>query len=395
MKNLHYIVLASMIITSCTMDDEPTIGITPENIDLDITYFDSFDNTIYPSLIVGLSGNDIDFFTINMVNESSMPQTVTITIESNAVIEQTVMTELLTSGTNVIQFSPNWDYTNMIDLDQSGSVNFRYTISQNGETITTDNQTMSYRSISECVYVYYDEETQSFVDVSYNFAAYVNEDNPSIDELLGDALDDGIVSQYKGYQGSEQEVVDEVFSLWYHMQSLGVKYSSITNTSNPSQQVWSQNVRFFDDVLSNGQANCVDGSAFLSSILLKVGIDPFLVLVPGHMYMGFYAKPNQSAPYLIETTRIGVVDITSIVAGDLQRFADQGYFTNDQIQYYNQTGDLDFMVKVISLNEFYLALNDRIEDYNGYTDKLNDPSELQYQFMDIKDLRSTVRPINR
>jgi hypothetical protein len=138
-----------------------------------------------------------------------------------------------------------------------------------------------------------------------------------------------------GYQGTEQTVFMEVFAIWYYLQQSQVKYSSITTTSNPADRVWTQNVRFFDQLIDNAGANCVDGSVFISSILMKLGIDPVIILIPGHIYMGFYGDAAHESYYLLETTRIGQIDLPNIdTIDELDYYASHGYFTEELIAYF-------------------------------------------------------------
>ena len=47
-----------------------------------------------------------------------------------------------------------------------------------------------------------------------------------------------------------------------------------------------------------------------ASVLRKLSIKPFLVTIPGHMYVGFYTKPDKSEFVGLETTVIGVPKAT-------------------------------------------------------------------------------------
>ena len=53
------------------------------------------------------------------------------------------------------------------------------------------------------------------------------------------------------------------------------------------------------------EANCVDGSVLLVSLLRKIGIDAFLVLEPGHCYTAFHVDKEWKHPLGIETTLLG------------------------------------------------------------------------------------------
>jgi hypothetical protein len=72
-------------------------------------------------------------------------------------------------------------------------------------------------------------------------------------------------------------------------------------------------VRFIEESIDNKQANCVDGSVLLASILRKIDIHPFLVTVPGHMYMGFYLDAEGKMPLAIETTILGAKEVPELV----------------------------------------------------------------------------------
>jgi hypothetical protein len=66
-------------------------------------------------------------------------------------------------------------------------------------------------------------------------------------------------------------------------------------------------VRFVDESLRMTQANCVDGSVLMASILRKVDINPKLVLVPGHMLLGFALDEAGDNMAYLETTMLGDV----------------------------------------------------------------------------------------
>ena len=137
------------------------------------------------------------------------------------------------------------------------------------------------------------------------YAAYVNESHPMIDGILQEALKTKIVDGFSGYQSEDpDEVIQQVYAIWTALQKRGIKYSSITTPSAHSETVFSQSVRFLDESLQYTQANCVDGSVLLASILYKIEINPFLIVVPGHMYLGFYLDEKNETIACLETTML-------------------------------------------------------------------------------------------
>lgn len=167
-------------------------------------------------------------------------------------------------------------------------------------------KTVTFRSVNDCpLQVKTDSET---VDTKFAFAAYVNEQHPFVDKLLREALDRGIVDKFDGYQSGESEdVVRQVYALWDLLAARDVRYSSITTTVADSDIVASQHVRMLEETANNSQANCVDGSVLLVSLLRKIGINAALVLQPGHCYLAFAADAKGTKTLGIETTLIASV----------------------------------------------------------------------------------------
>jgi hypothetical protein len=147
------------------------------------------------------------------------------------------------------------------------------------------------------------------------FAAFVTEDAPWIDTLIGDAFQ-GVPVQALGYQRGELDVIKQVAVVYQYLRKRGVKYSSITtgSGSGASQRVQSQVVRFPSESIKTSQANCVDGTVLMASILRKIGIDAYIVTGPGHAMLGFLGTRGVSGQealkhfFVVETTAIGDAD---------------------------------------------------------------------------------------
>lgn len=146
-------------------------------------------------------------------------------------------------------------------------------------------------------------------DMSYLFAAFVDENSQVVEQILKEALQWGAVPAFSGYQRGPDYVRMQVFAIWNVLQRRNLKYSSIATASGFSQNVQSQSVRFVADALNMSQANCVDGSVLFASVLYKIGIFPVLVLKPGHMFLGYFVKPERDGTFdnleFLETTMLG------------------------------------------------------------------------------------------
>lgn len=393
--------ICSLSLTYCKKDGNIIPEPTATDINFNVTGDKNFEETIYPSVILGLSNyiskSESDFFDFKVKNPITN-STLKIKIEATNLNSETIFQTQLATKDVIYSYSPliKWNFTALKQLKQSGSVDMTFVCYINDKEIDRKNLRYAYRSVNECAYGFIDNNGK-YTDLKWMFAAFVNEDNPKIDQILQQTLSYKIVNSFIGYQGSEQAVLDQVNAIWYYLQCKSVKYSSITASSNPSQKVLTQYVRFFDDVYNNTQANCADGSVFLASILKKIGLYPVLVVVPGHMYLGFYTKTDKSKMQLLETTLVGSVDQTEIYQDaqyvyNLQKYA--AYLSAaTSTAYFNGTVTLDVVKKEISYNSFLEAINYQISNFNNNLSKFNDPNNHDYKFFDIDILRSLVQPI--
>jgi hypothetical protein len=212
----------------------------------------------------------------------------------------------------------NYKFEKLRKATQQVPLNVSFAVELDGKSAGEKTETLQVRSINDCPFgVSNDEETlndESFIagsaEIGWMFAAYVNENHPMLDKILQEALATKITNAFLGYQRDETEVVKQVFAIWSALQKRGIQYSSTTTTPGGSEDVYSQYVRFLDQSITNTQANCVDGSVLFASILRKISIQPFLVTIPGHMYMGFYVSADKKDFVGLETTVIGVQNVT-------------------------------------------------------------------------------------
>jgi hypothetical protein len=213
-----------------------------------------------------------------------------------------------------------WDYDALRAIREQKPVNLTIKVSINGKDLPEQTETLVLRSMNDCpFFVINGDEPEDIEDISWCFAAYVNENHPWIDSLLKEALTtakdaDGsaLITSFTGYQsGSEEEVLKQVFAIWQVLQRRGIKYSDVSTTV-PSKTVVSQVVRFMDETVEATQANCVDGSVLMASILTKIGLDAHLVMVPGHCFLAFAGDAKGESLIGLETTMLGADNLKSI-----------------------------------------------------------------------------------
>lgn len=268
-----------------------------------------------------------------------------------------------------------WNYEALKDNGQAMPVSVVISLEVNGDDYGQRVRTFSVRSINECLLGYVTNGTK-FHDTGIFFAAYVNEENPMIDRLLREALNTRIVNRFIGYQGSKEKVDKQIYALWNVLQKRQFRYSSVSNTSLSSNVVFSQRVRTFDDALESSQINCVDGSVLFASLLRAINIEPILVRIPGHMFVGYYTDATRKETNFLETTMIGDVDMDD-------------FFPDEQ---------LDSTMVGKTQNQMSLITFEKSKEYANKKYKKNEQlihsKRLNYMFLEIsKEVRHKIQPI--
>ncbi len=240
---------------------------------------------------------------------------VEVTLTCESIMEPSVFKGKLPAGgkEDVYHVLPKirYKYDALVANKQARPINISIAVKLGGKDGGSTNENVTLRSINECPFRLLDPDDKNAPgeDLSYLFAGYVNEDHPLVDKILKEALKLGVVNAFTGYQsGDPLEVYKQVYAVWHALQKAGIKYSDISTTSGTSKVVLSQHVRLLDDSLANEQANCVDGSVLFASVLRKIGIEPSLVLVPGHCYLGFVSDRESKKLMGLETTLISAKD---------------------------------------------------------------------------------------
>ncbi len=239
-------------------------------------------------------------------------QKVEVVIAAGDFLKESTFTGTLPEKGETYYISPvlRYVYKSLYENRQPTPDTITATVKLGGKNIGSKTEKVVVRSINDCLFSYPDEDDQR-VDCSYLFAAYVNENHPVVQEILAEALeiedDDGekLTKAIAGYQLDTDRVKKQIEAVYRSIQDRGVKYSSITQASVASDSLGAQHVRLIGEAANQASANCVDGSVLFASVLRKMELDPYLVCVPGHMFMGVYLDAEHTEHLEIETTMVG------------------------------------------------------------------------------------------
>lgn len=189
-----------------------------------------------------------------------------------------------------------WNYETLGNQVSNAPINVFFRIYDDDGNKEEKTIPIYIRSINDCITNYKDQA------LDFLFTGYVQEQHPEIDKILKQALDTKMIQAIEGYQGGEGVLDMQVAAIWRVLHDRGFQYSSITNTTGNNNDIFSQEVRTFNNSLKTSQANCVDGTIVFASILRKIGVHTVLVLVPGHCFLGYYTNDDRTRIHYLETT---------------------------------------------------------------------------------------------
>jgi hypothetical protein len=318
---------------------------------------------------------------------------VKVTIKENDLMATTSWSgELAEAGKDYfIAPKVNYKFDRLRQVTQQVPLNIAFEVEVDDEPAGEKHETLQVRSINDCPFgVANSEETlndENFIAgnaaLGWMFAAYVNENHPLLDKILQEALETKIVGAFRVTTHEHDETLKQVFAVWSALQKRNLQYSNTTAIPGGSDVVQSQYVRFVDQTLTNTQANCVDGSVLFASLLRKISIEPFLVTVPGHMYVGFYLGAGKSQFVGLETTVIGLPDVA-----DEKKAGDPAALTALRDK-------LDANVRARrDWKTFAKAIQVGTEDLVKNKEKLDAGGDPTYQWIDLAEARSEgIMPI--
>ena len=220
---------------------------------------------------------------------------VTVTVEATELFDRTAVTVRLPVKGRSYRVAP-W-----LRLDHARLLNIRHPIA--GEQLTvsvtlegateTKSRTVRVHAINDCLTSVY--QAGRIYEVGFLAAAYINENNPDLfSKITRHALDHGYVEAFDGYESDDpQAVTRQVEAIYRTLHDLGFKYSALTQSSVTSTTAGTQSIRFVGDALTNGQANCVDGTVLFAAILTQLNLRAVMFYIPyHHAFLGVYRTPH-------------------------------------------------------------------------------------------------------
>ncbi len=141
-----------------------------------------------------------------------------------------------------------------------------------------------------------------WIDLSRYFGAFVTPNRREVMGFLRKAAEKHPERKLAGYQSDVTLQARAIFDAL--KEESQIVYVNSLIAFNPDESARGQRVRLPRETLNERQANCIDGTLLFASLLEAISINPALVIVPGHAFVGWETGQNSSAWEYLETTMI-------------------------------------------------------------------------------------------
>lgn len=142
-------------------------------------------------------------------------------------------------------------------------------------------------------------------------AAWVTPNDNMVEKILSNAKERRFFNRsLSGYQS--EDVVPQVKAIFNAVRHYRVSY--VSSTMSFGKIGFTQRVRLPRESILEKSANCIDGAVLFASLFENIGLEPIIVLIPGHAFVGVRLAPNSQETLFIETTLVGRSSLNSILS---------------------------------------------------------------------------------
>lgn len=205
---------------------------------------------------------------------------------------------------------PSWSDTNTQTINlpagEQQNVFFIYKFGSNfySNGVTTS-ATISFSAQQEGRQIYSDTKSTKIgakgdIDWSNQQVAYtVTPQDPCVEGVLSIAKEKMPGRSLSGYKG---DVDSQVKAIYEAVQDLGVSYVSSLLSFTPGT---AQRVRLPYESINEKSGNCADGAILFASLFENLGMEPVIIIIPGHAFVAVKSASNSNTWIFVETTMVG------------------------------------------------------------------------------------------
>lgn len=172
------------------------------------------------------------------------------------------------------------------------------------KVIYEETKNINVRSPEEMIWSINDQ-----FDLSELIACWVTPNDDKVENVLSIAKEKIFGRELSGYQNPE--IFTQVRAIFNAVRDIKVSY--VSSVLSFGKIGFTQRIRIPRESIIQKSANCIDGAVLFASLFENIGLEPVIVLIPSHAFVGVRIKPNSREILFIETTLVGRSGFKSIM----------------------------------------------------------------------------------
>jgi tetratricopeptide (TPR) repeat protein len=141
----------------------------------------------------------------------------------------------------------------------------------------------------------------------------------------------------QAFAGPQTATVPQVEALFDELKERGVSY--VMDPEATSVSGHAQRTRLPSEVLASSNAQCLEGAILFATLMENIGLDPFIILIPGHAFAGWLSAKDgmpDGTPLYVETPMVHsarFADAMSYGAAEVKKQKDLKHFESGLARY--------------------------------------------------------------
>lgn len=225
------------------------------------------------------------------------------------------MKTIMPKSNELIKHNPIFDNDKLSNETKDTTLNMKVSI--NGNIIYNQMEKVRLLAKDTMVWEILNPITKKFFYLHDFCVTLVTPHDDEVEKILSIAKEyhpNKVLQGYPSIADNEQvksEVDKQVESIFIALKNIGISYIDSSISFGWHEPFKSQRIRFPSTSIKYKSANCIDGTILFASILENIGLEPIIILVPGHALVGWKKLPNSEEISILETTVISNQDYQS------------------------------------------------------------------------------------
>jgi hypothetical protein len=297
---------SATLLSPTSTTDQNSVGVQVEGVEIPYR--------VFPTALYAASPDSAEQVIFHLKNTSADPTMVQLSCSVASYFQETRKTVTLAPGSHEVALRLVFDKTKEVKEVVATQVAYRASlITGNTEPLLKADNTELIRLLpsNNFLMARYDAMRKELVNFTWLIAAWVTRESEELQRIRTRALELEPLVGHKVLPGpaAATDARIRVAAIYKALQEQQIVYNDDNIVFHAQENDYVQRVQLPVETLDARAGNCLDGSVMFASVLSICGMNPLILLIPGHALVG-WRVPGQEEPSgdFCETTLMATAD---------------------------------------------------------------------------------------